>query len=159
MVALDQRGVDPLDPWPAAGGVHRSGATQQEHRDSIAPGVEDCHARVLESNHIVQRGHHGSSGGFRIPVRQRDRDLLMGAQNGPRMAIPAVVDQRIVQTAEARARIERRVLDSQALQQVHYQVGAIFGHARRGGRRGDSGLFEDHAATATLRSRGKTCSA
>ena len=42
------RRVDPVDPRPALHGIHRPTRTEHQHRNAVAPGVEDRHRRVHE---------------------------------------------------------------------------------------------------------------
>ncbi len=159
MVALNQRGVNPLDPRPTPRRIHRTGATQQQDRHPIAPGIEDGHARVLQADHVVQRSDHRPTGGLGVAVRQGDRDLLVAAQDRARALVAAVIDQGIVQPAEARARIEGGILDTQRVQQIDHQVGAVFRCPRHGRVSRTAWTIQDHAGTGTLRSKGMTRSA
>ena len=139
VISLHERGVDPLDPGPPARGVHRAGPAEQQDRHPVAPGVEDGHAGVLEPDDVVEHHDHRPSGRLRVPVRESDRDLLVGAQDRPRSA---VVYQGVVQAAEARARVERRVLDPERSEEVDDEIRAERGSGRRPCAR--------HAKTATF---------
>ena len=121
-VALHQRGVGPVDVRPALGLVHRAGRADDEDRHPVDIGVVDRHAGVQQADQVVQDHRHRLAGRLGIAVRDLHRDLLVLAQHHRRL-VAAVVDQRIVQAAEARARIERDVREAVALDQVDDDVG------------------------------------
>src|SRR5947209_20227060 len=83
----------------------------------------------------------------------------MTAPHGDGADVAAVIDERIVQSAKAGARIERGVLDAQRPQHVDHQVRAVFGRPSARVQVGARGLGDNHAATGILRSSGSTLSA
>ncbi len=124
VVPLDERGMDPLDPGTAFRRVDGTGAAEQKDRYAVDPGVVDRHARVLEANDIMEDRGHRSAGGLVVAVGERDRDLLMGAEDRPRGAVAPVIDERIVEPAEGCARVEGRVLDPQLVEEIDDEVRA-----------------------------------
>jgi len=87
--------VDPVDPRAAARGVHRSGGAEHEDRRAVAEGVEDGHARVLQTDDVVHGGGHRRAARLGVAVGERDRDLLVQREDQLRVAL-AVVDERVV---------------------------------------------------------------
>ena len=120
-VALHQRGMRPVDVRPALGFVHRAGGADDEDRHAVDIGVVDRHAGVQQPDQIVQDHRHRLAGGLGVAVRDLHGDLLVLAQHHRRL-VAAVIDQRIVQAAEARARIERDVREAVALDQIDDDV-------------------------------------
>ena len=76
--------------------------------DTVAPGVVGRHRRVLQA--------------YR-PVRHRDRRLFVQTADELEVHGAAVVDQPLVQTAEARARFGAEVLEVERLEDVDQVVG------------------------------------
>ena len=113
-VALHQRGVGPVDVRAALGFVHRAGGADDEDRHAVEIGVVDRHAGVQQADEIVQDHRHRLAGRLGVAVRDLHRDLFVVAQHHRRLVV-AVVDQRVVQAAEARAGIERDVGEFVAL--------------------------------------------
>ena len=121
-VALHQRGMGPVDVRAALGLVHRAGGADDEDRHPVEIGVVDRHARMQQPDQVVQDHRHRPAGRLGIAVRDLHRDLLVLAQHHRRL-VAAVVDERIVQAAEAGAGIERDVGEAVALDQVDDDVG------------------------------------
>ncbi len=121
-VALDQRRMRPIDVRAALAFVHGTGRADDEDRHAIDIGVVDRHAGVQKPDQVVQ--DHGHRGAARLGVAVGDlhRDLFVLAQHHGRL-VAAVIDQRIVQAAEACARIERDEGKAVALDQVDNDVG------------------------------------
>ncbi len=128
-VALHQRGVGPVDVRPALGLVHRAGGAHDEDRHAVEIGVVDRHAGVQQADEIVQDHRHRLAARLGVAVRDLHRDLFVVAQHHRRLVV-AVVDQRIVQAAEARAGIERDVGKIVALDAVDDDVGLPAGVVR-----------------------------
>ena len=112
-VALHQRRVGPVDVRAALGFVHRAGGADDEDRHAVDIGVVDRHAGVQQPDQVVQDHRHRLAGRLGVAVRDLHRDLLVLAQHHRRL-VAAVVDERIVQAAEARARIERDERESRS---------------------------------------------
>ena len=127
---LHERGVDPVDPGPAPRRVHGAGGPEHEEGDPIAEGIEDGHARVLEADDVVDNRRHRPPLRLGTAVREGDGDLLVRGEDQLGRPLAAVVDQRVVQTAVGRARVQRDVLDTGRAQQVHDEVGAVTGRRR-----------------------------
>ena len=79
-------------------------------------------AGVQQADEIVQDHRHRLAGRLGVAVRDLHRDLLVLAEHHRRLVV-AVVDQRVVQAAEARAGIERDIGEIVALDQVDDDVG------------------------------------
>jgi hypothetical protein len=69
---------------------------------------------VQKADVAVDDGRHRSAARFGIPVRQRNGRFLVVAQDDAGLPIPQVIDQAVVQTAEAGARHDGGVAKSQA---------------------------------------------
>ena len=92
-ISLNQGSMDPVDPGPAMGGIHRPRSSHNNHRQSIAPGVIDRHGGVLEPHDIMDRCRHGSSLSPGIAVGQCHSDLLVSTEDNLRHVIATVVDK------------------------------------------------------------------
>jgi hypothetical protein len=73
---------------------------------------------VHQADIAVQRHRHRAAGDLGVAMRRRDRVLLVDEQDRVRPAVRQVVDDAVVQPAEARARRQRQRLDPQGTQQV-----------------------------------------
>ena len=62
---------------------------------------------------------------------EADGDLLMSGEDQLGRPIASVVDQRVVQPAVGRARVQRDVLDARRTEEVDDQVRAVLGSHRR----------------------------
>ena len=121
-VALHQRGVGPVDVRAAARLVHRAGGAHDEDRHPVEERVVDRHAGVQQADEVVQDHDHRLAGRLGVAVRDLHRDFLVVAEHHRRFVV-AVVDQRVVQAAEARAGIERDVGKVVPLDHVDDHVG------------------------------------
>ena len=130
--ALVARGVDPVDPRAALDGIHRAGGAEDHDRHAVAPGVEDRHGAVHQADIGVHRGRHGAAGDFGKTVRDRDRGLLVQAEQHLRRRIAEIVDQAVVQAAVGGAGIERDVGDVEVAQGLGHHVGAEAGRVGSG---------------------------
>ena len=122
--ALIGRGVDPVDPGPPPGRVQRAGGPDDQHRDAVAPGVVDGHARVHQAHVAVQRGGHRAPGHLGVAVGDRHRVLLVQADEQPRVAVAVVVHQAVVQAPVARAGDEGEIAQVQAAEELGHRVAA-----------------------------------
>ncbi len=113
--------MGPVDVRPALGFVHRAGGADDEDRRAVDIGVVDGHAGMQQPHEVVQDHGHRLAGRLGVAVGDLHRDLLVLAQHHRRL-IAAVIDQRIVQAAEARAGIERDMREAVALDQVDDDV-------------------------------------
>ncbi len=100
-------GVDPVDPGTALRSVPGAGRAENEHRHTVAPGVEDRHAGVHEADVRVHYRAHHPVGGLGVPLSDRNRRLLVQAQQHLRPRVAEIVHDAVVQAAVARSRIER----------------------------------------------------
>ena len=119
-VALDVRGVDPVDPRPPSGRVHRTGAAEHEDGGAIDIGIEDPQAAVEKPDRVMQDRRHRLAGCLGIPVGDLDRQLLMRAEDYLRGA--EAVDERVMQAPEAGSGIQRYVRDLESPHQVDHDV-------------------------------------
>ncbi len=125
--ALVAGGMDPVDPRPALGRIHRTGRAQDHHRHAVAPGIEDRHGGVEQADIGMHRGRHRLVGDLGVALRDRDRDLLVQAEQHLRLLVAEIVDDRIVQAAIAGAGIERDIGDIQRTQGFGDDVAAPAG--------------------------------
>ena len=72
----------------------------------------------------MRRRRHRAAGHLRVAVRDRDGVLLVEAEQHLRPLVAEVVDEAVVQPAEARARIERDVGDVERAQRLGDRVAA-----------------------------------
>jgi hypothetical protein len=75
--ALVLRGVDPLDPGPAARRIDRSRGVQDDDRRAINPGVVDGHDRMHQSDIAVYDREGWAFVHLGPPVRQCNRMFLV----------------------------------------------------------------------------------
>ena len=121
------RRVDPVDPRPPLHGIDRPDAAQKQDRNAVAPGIEDRHRRVHQPDVGMQRDRERSPGDARIAVRERDRALLVQAEQHLRPRVAEIVDQAVVQAAIAGARIERDIGNLERAQQLCDDIAAPAG--------------------------------
>ena len=115
-IAHQQRGIlHRVVPLGAGAALHRVQpvAREDHHRRAVDPGVVDRHRRVLHADAAVDERPHGLARGLRIAVRHGDRGLLVHAGEQLRLGVAAIVHQRLVQAAEARARVDADIFDSE----------------------------------------------
>ena len=122
--ALVGGGVDPVDPGSPPGRVDRAGRPDDQHGHAVAPGVVDGHGRVHQADVAVQRDGHRPPGHLGVAVGDRDRVLLVQADEHPRIAVAGVVHQAVVQPAVARAGDQREVAQVQAAEEFGQRVAA-----------------------------------
>ena len=123
--ALHQRGVDPVDPGPALGRVHRAGGAEHQDGDPVAEGVEDGHARVLEADDVVDDGRHRPPLGLGVAVREGDGDLLVRGEHQLGSTRASIVHEGVVKAAERRPRVDRDVLDADGAQEIDDEIGPV----------------------------------
>ena len=68
--ALVARGVNPVDPRPALGGIDRAGGAKDHNGHAVAPGVEDRHGGVEQADVGM---HRRQPSPCRSPWRSRER--------------------------------------------------------------------------------------
>ncbi len=132
-VGLGRGAVQPVDPAPI-GGIERARAAQHQHRRVIAERVVDAHRPVHQADQIVQDADADPAGGLGVAVRHRHRDLLVRGEHHLRLVVTAVVDQRVMQAAIARARQQEDVVDVEPSEQLDHGVGPEFRVALVGGQ-------------------------
>jgi hypothetical protein len=99
-------------------------AGEDVDRHAIAVGVVDRHRRVLDADGAVAEHGHRLAFDLEVAVRHRHRRLFVQAGEELRHRVVAVVDDRLVDAAEARAGIRRHVLEVQRAQHVDHEVAA-----------------------------------
>ena len=72
----------------------------------------------------MQQGHHRLAGDLGVAVGHRHRRLLVQAGQELGHPVAAVVDDRLLQSLEARSAVRRAVLDVEGPQHVHHVVRA-----------------------------------
>ena len=129
--ALVARGVDPVDPGPALFGGDRTGGAEHEHRHAVAPGVEQAHHAVQQADIAVQHAGHRLAGRLGIAVRDRDRMVLVQAQDDAGILVAEMIDEAVVKAAIARAGVEADIRDAETPQHLRRDIAAP-GHAAVG---------------------------
>ena len=109
-LALNVGGVNPVDKRPALGFGQRPGGAHDEHRRAVEISVIDAHRRVQQADQVMHDGDHRLALGAGVTMGDLHGDLFMLAGQHRRIVL-AIVDQRVVQAAVARAGIERDVLE------------------------------------------------
>src|SRR5262245_4016792 len=119
--------MDPVDPRTAFTRIHRPRAAHDHHRSVIAPGVVDRHRGMLKANHVVDNGGHDLTRRFGITMRNRDGDLFVAAENHLRVGLTAalVIDERIVNTAKTRPRVESNIFNAENFQKINDEIRSI----------------------------------
>ena len=101
--------MDPVDPRPALRGVDGAGRAEHDHRHPVAPGIEDRHRRVHQSDVGMHDHSHRTARYFCVTLRNRDRMLFVQAQQHLRRSVAEKVDEAVVQAAIARSWIQRDI--------------------------------------------------
>ena len=94
--ALVLRGVNPLNPRAAGGGVHGAGGTKDHERHTVAPSIEDGSGGVHQAHIAVHKSAHGATGDFGIAMGNGHRMFLMQTQQHLRIAVAQKVHQTVV---------------------------------------------------------------
>ncbi len=145
--ALVTGGVDPVDPGPPPGRVDRAGGADDQHRHPVAVRVVDGHARVHQADVAVDRDRQRLPGHLRVAVRDRDRVLLVQADEQLRITVAVVVDEAVVEASVAGAGNERDVGQAETAQQLCQRVAAPF--HRDIAARDTFGIFCPHVGPPT----------
>ena len=114
--------MNPFDRDPAGVGIHRI-AAEDQYRHAVGVGVVDRHRSVLYPDGAVHHHHHRLAGNLVIALRHRDRDFLVQAGQPFRVAVAAMVDERLVQAAETGPRVGGDVVDIEGLDHVDHEIG------------------------------------
>ena len=117
------RGVDGRHPRRPMRGIEIV-AADHDQGYAIAPGVVDGHRCMLQADRAVTERHQRLAGDLEVAVRHGDRGFLVRAGEKFRHLVAAVVDQRLVDGAEARSRVRRQIFDIEGLDDVDHEVGA-----------------------------------
>ena len=115
------RGVNPLEH--AALVAVEVVARDDHHGHAVTPRVVDRHRGMLDADGAVARRDDRLAGDLRIAMGHRDRLLLVDAGDELGLAIAPVVQDRLVQPSEARARVGRDIVDVEVLEEVDHHVG------------------------------------
>jgi len=120
--ALNIGGMDPIDEGAPLGFGQGAGRADDEHRRAIEISVIDAHRRVEQSDHVMDYRDHRLAARPRIAVRYLHGNFFVVAEQYRRIVF-AVIDQRIVQAAVTRSRIERDVGKAVTFDQIDDDVG------------------------------------
>ena len=120
--ALVGRGVNPVDIGPADGRVDRPGRAENDHGQSVAPGVEDAHGRVHQPDVRVDDDRQWPLRDPGIAVGNGDRMLLVQHQRHFRRGVAEEIHDRVVQSAVAGAGVQAHVGESLLAQGRRDQV-------------------------------------
>ena len=99
-------------------------AAHDDDRHAVAPGVVDRHRGVLQADRAVAERQQRLAGDLEVAVRHADRGFLMRAGEELRHLVAAVVDQRLVDAAEARSAVRRQIFDVERLDDIDHEIGA-----------------------------------
>jgi hypothetical protein len=110
-------------------------AAHHDDRHAVAPGVVHRHAGVLQADHAMADHGERLARHLGVALSHVDRDLLMRTGDDLGLGVAAVVDQRLMQAAEARGAVHREVVDVERLEHVDHEVAAARGLVDRIGRR------------------------
>jgi len=116
--------VDGRHTGRTIGGVE-IGAADDDDRHAVAPGIVDRHRSVLQADGAVAQGQERLAGGLEVAVRHRDRRFLVHAGQEFGFLVAAVIDQRLVQAAEARRRVRRQIFEIERLDDIDHEVRAV----------------------------------
>ncbi len=105
------RGMDPVDPRAALGGIMRAVGAEHDDRHAVAPRAVERHRGVHQTDVGVNDRQHRFFRHLGITVRDRDRVLFVQAHEHLRILGLEVVHEAVVQSAVARAGHERRVIE------------------------------------------------
>jgi len=152
--------MNPVDEGAALGFGQRAGRADDEYRRTIEIGVIDAHRRVQQPDHVMDDGDHRLAARPRIAVRDLHGNFFVVAEQHRRIVF-AVIDQRIVQAAETRSRIERDVGKAVTFDQIDDDVGlpAAIGFAdscRAFVRHAGSPMLGEDRMPAIVAVRGRT---
>ena len=136
--------MDPFDARVPFHGVERV-AEDDVDRNAIAPRVVDRHRRVLQSDGPMREHDERLAFDLRVAVRHRHGGFFVEARQELRLRVAAVIDDRLLQTAEARARVAADVRDAERLDDVDHEV------------RPAAAAGEDLAGFGDLYYRGRGC--
>ena len=132
------RAVDPEHLARALGRVLRV-AEHEKYRHAIAPRVVDRHRRVLGADGPVHADEHGFALDLRVAVGHGHRDLFVRAGDAFGIAVPCVIDDRLMDADEARCAHGEHVFHVHRSEQIDHEVGRVLlrsgSSRRRGGLR------------------------
>ena len=117
------RGVEGRHARRPMGGVEVV-AADHDDRHPVAPGIVDAHGGVLQADGAVAQRHQRLAGDLEVAVRHADRGFLVRAGEVFRHLVAAVVDQRLVDGAEAGGAVRGAVFDVERLDHVDHEVRA-----------------------------------
>ena len=139
-LTLRLSGMNPVDSRSPLTFIHRPRRADDEDRGAVDVRVIHRKISVQKTNQIVQNRHHRFSARLRVAMRDLHCCFLVLTQHHGRL-VAAVIDNRIVQTAITRARIQGRIRQLIAVQQIDNDVGCV-ALLRLLRRRGDVRLVE-----------------
>jgi len=116
--------VDPVDIGTALGRIDGPGRAQDEHRRAIDEGVVDRHHAVHQADVGMEDAGHRLARRLGVALRDRDRMILVHAQDHARTLVAQMVDDGIVQTAVACAGVEAHIGELEPAQHLRGDVAA-----------------------------------
>ena len=127
VVAEHSRGVldavGPFDGRHPLGGVNNISA-DHDHGNVVAVRVINRHRSMLQTDDVMHDRRHDLARRLGIAVRDGDGNLFVAAENHLRIGFPSalIIDQRIVNAAEARPWIQRDILNAEYFEQIDDQI-------------------------------------
>ena len=117
-------------------------AENHDHRNAVTECIVDSHRCVLRSDSAVTADQRGLACDLGVTVGHRGSQVFVGGEDELRVLVLAVVDDRFLQGHVRIGRNAEHVLEAQALDDVHHEVGAglldglcFIDHERCGRRR------------------------
>ena len=109
-------------PRPPHRRIHRPRRPVDQHRHTVAPGVEDRHRAMHQAHVAVQDHRQWLPRNLRIAMRNRNRMLFVQTQQHLRIFIAKVVHKAVVQTPKARPRVQCNILHSPPNLAIYPQI-------------------------------------
>ncbi len=134
--------VDPTHLAAAVRGVQTI-SENQKNRNVVAEGVINSHRCMLAPHRAMGGGQRRLALDLGVAVGHGHRGLFVHAGDVLRRFIAAVVEDRLVDLRETRARHGDQVLEAQRLENVHHEIGAGLGVVLRLDPSGRSGIRRD----------------
>src|ERR1051325_11409193 len=103
----------PIDPWSAAMRIDRAGRAKDHYRGTMAPGVEDRHARVHEPDIRMKGYGHRLFSNLAITVGDRHGVLFMKTDHHLRIGVAEIIHNAVMTAAIACARDKRDIFQVQ----------------------------------------------
>ena len=124
--ALVLGGMDPVDPGSPQRRIDRPGRPHHIDRRAVAPGVEHRHQPVHQPDIGMDDRPHRLVRHLGVAMGDRDRVILMQAEQHLGVFVAEIVDDRIVEPAIAGAGVQRDVFDPEPAQHLGRDVAGPF---------------------------------